>query len=331
MRGFLLSTFLLILLAGGALFGAVTLYERPGPLARDTAIVVPHGRLARVVASLQRQGALAQGNPARYGLLLAALLTRSDGPVHAGELAFPAHASPRVLLHVLRTGRPVEHALTIPEGLTAAQIALLVDHADALSGATPVPPEGGILPQTYDYERGTARAMLVSRMQQALRRTLAAVWDGRDRQAGLSDPSELLRLASMVERETAVGDERPMVARVFLNRLRLGMRLQSDPTVAYAATGGLGALGRPLGRADLAQANPYNTYVAPGLPPGPICAPGAASMQAVAHPAAGDMLYFVANGTGGHAFAATLADHLRNVALLRAREAAPAPARVPGQ
>lgn len=319
----LLSLFALLLLFGIALFGVIALYERPGPLPRDTAIVIPHGRLMAAIAALQQQGALPAGEAVRYGFRLAARLTRDDGPIHAGELAFPGHASPRELLRVLRTAHPVQHDLTIPEGLTAAQIALLVMRADALSGPVAVPEEGSILPETYAFERGTTRAVLVGRMQSAMRRSLAAIWDGRDPAVGLADPSALLRLASMVERETAIPAERPLVARVFLNRLRLGMRLQSDPTVAYAASGGLG-LSRPLSRADLARPGPDNTYVITGLPADPICAPGAASLRAAAHPAPGDALYFVADGSGGHAFAADLPDHLRNVARLRAREAAPA-------
>ena len=322
----LLSLVVLSLLVGVSLVGTYALYARPGPLPRDTAITVPHGRLAAVIAALQRQGALPAGEAVRTGFRLAARLTRGDGPIHAGELAFPAHASPRELLHVLRTARPVQHALTIPEGLTAAQIAWLIAQAEPLSGPVPVPEEGSILPETYAFERDTPRAVLVARMQLAMRRDLAAIWDGRDPAAGLSGSSELLALASMVERETATASERPMVARVFLNRLRLGMRLQSDPTVAYAASGGLG-LARPLSRADLAQPNPYNTYVVAGLPAGAICAPGVASLRAVAHPAPGDALYFVADGSGGHAFATDLSDHLRNVARLRAREAAPVAAR----
>ncbi len=324
MRWFLFLLAMLLLLGAG-LLGAYMLYSRPGPLPRDTAIVIPHGRLAAAIEALQEHAALPPGEAARYGFRLAALLTRNDGPIHAGELEFPAHASAADLLHVLRTAHPVQHELTIPEGLTAAQIALLVEHAEPLSGPVPVPEEGSVLPETYAFERSTPRAVLVGRMQLAMRRSLATIWDGRDPAAGLSGPSELLRLASMVERETAIAAERPMVARVFLNRLRLGMRLQSDPTVAYAASGGLG-LTRPLTRADLAQPNPYNTYVATGLPVGAICAPGVASLRAVAHPAPGDALYFVADGTGGHAFASDLPDHLRNVARLRARESAAAPA-----
>ncbi len=306
----------------GTLLGGVLLYDAPGPLDVDTAIVVPRGGVNVAVAALQRRGALPSGRAARAGFRLAILLTRREGTIHAGELLFPAHASPRALLAVLRDARPVQHVLTIPEGLTAAQVATLLESAGALSGETPVPQEGDVLPETYAYERGTSRSALVERMRAAMRDRLSAIWRDRDPALPLSTSSQLLTLASIVERETALPAERPLVARVFLNRLRLGMRLQSDPTVAYAASGGLG-LSRPLRRSDLAQPNPYNTYAVGGLPPDAICAPGTASLRAVAHPAPGDALYFVADGSGGHAFASSLADHQRNVARLRAREATP--------
>ena len=310
--------FCLLPLAGG-----YVMYGLPGPLPRDTPLVVPHGNLALVISELQQQQALPDGKFFRLGFRLAAALTRRDGAIHAGELAFPTHASMRELLQVLRMAPPVEHELTIPEGLTSAQIALLLAHGKALSGPTPMPREGSVLPETYAYQLNTRRNVLLGRMQQTMQRTLDAVWTKRDPALGLADPAQLVTLASIVERETALPAERPLVARVFLNRMRLGMKLQSDPTVAYAASGGLGILGRPLSRADLAQPGPYNTYAVAGLPPGPICAPGEASLQAVAHPATGDQLYFVADGTGGHAFASDLPAHVRNVARLRAREAGP--------
>ncbi len=326
-RGLLAAWFVLVMLAAAAVSGAIVLYGRPGPLPHARAIVVPHGPVSDAGRALQQPGALPAGLLARAGFRAAVRLTRAYGPIHAGEFEFPAYASLRALLLVLRTGQPVQHATTVPEGLTSAQIALLLAKAEALSGPVPVVAEGSVLPQTYDYVLGTTRAALALRMRHAMQAALAGIWAGRDRQAGLTSPAELVVLASMVERETALGPERPLVARVFLNRLRLGMRLQSDPTVAYAATGGLGELRRPLSRADLELDNPYNTYVVPGLPPGPICAPGVASMLAVAHPAASDALYFVANGNGGHAFADTLAEHLQNVGRLRAlhgaSEAAP--------
>ena len=329
MRRVLTLLFPLVLVCGLAALGGLWLYGRPGPLERNTAIVIPHGGLASVGVALQREGALPEGPAALLGFRLAGRITRNQGPVHAAELAFPAHASMRDLLLVLRTARPVRHDLTIPEGLTAAQIAMLVAGAAALGGPAPVPPEGSVMPDTYAYELGTSRRDLVGRMQAAMRRKLAQVWAGRAPQPELARPEDLLILASVVERETAEAGERSLVARVFLNRLHQGMRLQSDPTVIYGVSGGLGVLSRPLSRADLAQPNPYNSYLLAGLPPGPICAPGVASLEAVAHPATGDALYFVADGSGGHAFASDLLTHLQNVARLRALEAshaAPVPA-----
>jgi UPF0755 protein len=219
---------------------------------------------------------------------------------------------------VLRTARPVQHRLTIPEGLTAAAIALLVERTETLAGDAVVPAEGAVLPDTYLHERGTPRAAVLERATRAMERALAEAWAGRADGLPLANPQEMLVLASIVERETGRSDERARVAQVFINRLRRGMRLQSDPTVVYAASGGAGVLDRPISRADLDAQHPYNTYRIPALPPGPIASPGVASLQAVARPAAGDELFFVADGTGGHAFARTLEEHNRNVARWRA-------------
>jgi UPF0755 protein len=271
-----------------------------------------------VVAQALRDAGLL-GDRLTNGTLTFRAAARLDraGPLHAGEFHFPAHARLRTVLDVLGTGRPVAHLLTIPEGLTAAQIARLLDAAEPLAGADSVPDEAGLLPQTYAFPRGTLRAAFLQRAAQALDRALDAGWAARAPDLPLGSPRDALILASLVERETAIADERPHVAAVFLNRLRLGMKLQSDPTVAYAATGGLGGP-HSLSRADLDDDNPYNTYRHAGLPPGPICAPGLAAIQAVLRPARSDDLYFVADGTGGHVFAQTLADHERNVARWRA-------------
>ena len=319
------AVFLVVLVcaAGLAAAGARFVFERPGPLAAATDLVVPHGSTRDVAHALEAAGAI--DSPLAFRL--AVLATRSDGPIHAAELAFPARASLRQVLAVLRTGHPVEHAITIPEGLTAAEIAALVERGAALAGPVAVPHEGAVLPQTYDYERGTTRNALLARMRAAMDAALNGAWRGRAPGTGLRSPGELLILASMVERETAVAAERPMVAAVFLNRLRLGMKLQSDPTAAYQATGGLGFLARPLTRSDLALAGTTNTYVLPGLPLAPICSPGLLSLEAAAHPAATDALYFVASGTGGHVFAASLGEHLRNVDVYRAEQAAGSVAR----
>jgi len=288
-------------------------FHAPGPLPEARAVVVPRGGPVRLGEALAGAGVIE--SPA--ALRVAAWATGNEGPLRAGEFLFPSGASLRDVLTILRTARPVQHRLTIPEGLTAAAIAVLVEAADALAGDPVVPPEGMVLPDTYQYERGATRAGVLDRAIHAMQRALADAWAGRAEGLPLASPQEMLVLASIVERETGRPEERSKVAQVFLNRLKRGMRLQSDPTVAYAASFGAGVLDRPLSRADLDAPNPYNTYRNPGLPPGPIASPGMAALNAVAHPAGGDDLYFVADGNGGHAFARTLEDHNRNVARWR--------------
>jgi UPF0755 protein len=292
-------------------------FHAPGPLTEARNVVVPRGSPADVAGRLAEQGVIADVRAFRLG----ALLTRDEGSLHAAELAFPAGASLRQVLTILRTARPVQHRLTIPEGLTAAQIARLVDRAEALTGNPPVPEEGAVLPQSYAYEYGDSREAVIERATTAMQRQLAQIWADRDEDLPLATPRDLLILASIVERETARPEERPLIAAVFLNRLKRGMKLQSDPTVAYTVSGGMGTIERGLSRADLEQASPYNTYRITGLPPGPIASPGLAALQAVARPARTDDLYFVADGTGGHAFARTLEAHNRNVARWRALSA----------
>jgi UPF0755 protein len=290
------------------------LVDGAGPLEEARAVVVPRGGITDVGVALAKAGIIEQ--PLMFRI--AAWLTDGEGILHAGELDFPAHASLRTVLAVLRTGHPVQHFLTIPEGLTAHQIAALMDRAEATTGAAPIPAEGSVLPQTYAYEYGTTRPALMARAQAVMARELAAAWADRGPGVNLASPRDAVILASIVERETARPDERPHVASVYLNRLRLGMRLQADPTVVYAASGGLGVLDHKLTRGELERDDPYNTYRVVGLPPGPICSPGLASIQAVLHPMPSDDLYFVADGTGGHVFARTGAEHSRNVAQWRA-------------
>ena len=286
-----------------------------GPLASAHPIVVPVGSPAHIAESLHAAAVIER--PLEFRL--AAWWTAREGALHAGEFAFPAQASLRQVLTILRTARPVQHRLTIPEGLTAAQIAALLDRAEALSGDTPLPGEGMVLPQTYAFERGTSRVALLERMTAAMGKTLAETWANRDPALKLASPDQLLTLASLVERETSRPEERPHVAAVYLNRLRMGMKLQSDPTVVYAASGGLGVLDHALTRTELDQPGPYNTYRNAALPPGPIASPGLAALQAAAHPVASDDLYFVADGTGGHNFARSLDEHNKNVAKWRAQ------------
>ena len=292
-------------------------YTGPGPLSTEQDIVVPHGNYATTLSALQSAGVIPADWWSSRIFLSAVALTRKDGQLHAAELHFPAYASIAQTLWILRHGKPVQHRLTIPEGLTAWQIQALIQAAPFLTGDTPLPEEGSTLPQTYTYLRNSSRKDLLAHMQVSMAQTLKQIWAEREPGLPLNSPAELVTLASVVEKETAQPAERPSVARVFYNRLQKNMRLQTDPTVIYALTQGKPPLDRPLTHADLQTSSPYNTYVNTGLPPGPICSPGSAALEAAAHPAQGDMLYFVANGTGGHNFASTLAEHNHNVVLFR--------------
>jgi len=249
-------------------------------------------------------------------------LTRGDGQLKGGEYAFPAGITPEQLLALLRSGKTVVHHLTVPEGFTVAEIAALVQHADALAGELgPLPAEGSLFPATYYYAWGDKRQAMIELMRRKMDKTLDELWPTRSATVALADRLQAVTLASIIEKETGIADERPKIAGVFFNRLRLGMKLQSDPTVSYAVTQGQAPLGRPLTKADLDTASPYNTYRQAGLPPGPICNPGRAALIAALRPDDTDALYFVADGSGGHAFAATLDAHRQNVARWRALEA----------
>ena len=326
MTGRILALFAVLLL-GAAGAWVYAQWDAPGPLPAAAAVMVPRAGLEEVAAELRRDGVIAR--PLVFRVL--ALATSANGPLHAGELMFPASASLHQVLTALRTARPVQHRVTIPEGRTAAQVAVIIDSAEALTGDAPVPDEGSIMPETYNYERGTSREQVMDRARSAMERALDAAWAARAPGLPLASKTEALVLASIVEKETARASERPLVAAVFLNRLRQGMRLQSDPTVVYGVCGGLGVLGHPITRSELDHADPYNTYVIAGLPPAPICMPGAAALRAVTQPAASDALFFVADGTGGHAFARTQDDHLRNVARWREIERARALPALPVQ
>ena len=224
----------------------------------------------------------------------------------------------RETIETIVEGKVVQHAFTIPEGLTSEQIVARLAEVDFLAGnIREIPKEGTLLPDTYNFPRGATREQAIQRMQQAHSRVLKEIWDRRNSEVPVQTPEALVTLASIVEKETGRADERSRVAAVFANRIRQRMKLQSDPTIIYGLVGGKGTLGRPIMRSEIDQPTPYNTYVIVGLPPGPIANPGRASLEATASPARTKELFFVADGTGGHAFAENLQQHQQNVTKLR--------------
>ena len=303
----------LALLSGIAGWAGWNAWQRPGPLAEATTIIIPRGGTEAIATVLRERGVI--GDPRLFAA--AAWLTRGEGPLRAAEFVLPANASLRQVLTVLREGRPVQRRLTIAEGLTARQIIAVLERAEGLTGEVPPLAEGAALPETYAYSWGDTRASIARRAVTAMDQALAEAWAGRAPGLPLANLREALILASIIERETGVATERELVAGVFINRLRRGMMLQSDPTVAYVPGQGL-PLDRPLTRADLDQPHPFNTYRIRGLPPGPIASPGREALRAATRPAETEYLYFVADGSGGHAFARTLEEHNRNVARWRA-------------
>ena len=301
---------------------ALQWYEAPGPSSEAKTIVLErHGTSEAIGGTLEGAGILTH---VRLFMLAARL---AGGELKAGEYLFPAAISPAGILDLLRSGKTVVHRLVVPEGLTSPEIVALVTQAEAMSGdVTARPDEGALLPETYFYSWGDKRQALIDRMHRGMTKLVAELWAARKPGLALDTPAEAVTLASIVEKETGIEAERPMIAGVFYNRLKLGMKLQSDPTVSYAITQGDHPLGRSLSRADLDLASPYNTYFAKGLPPGPIANPGRAALKAVLDPAATDALYFVADGSGGHAFSATLDAHNKAVQHWRQLQAAPKPA-----
>lgn len=306
-------------IAAGLAVWFIAAFERPNPNSLAATIVVPRGGGVDDIAKLlERNGVI--DNPLAF--VLGVRVNRMAGRLRAGEYAFPGGVSPRAIMEQMVSGRVVVYRLTIPEGLTTAQILRLVGNAEALGGdITLQPAEGELMPDTYHYVRGESRDGLIARMQKAMRETVESLWLQRNGESVLQTPQQALILASVVEGETGVSAERALVAGVFHNRLRRGMRLQSDITVAYGVAKREGlpgnVLNRPLSREDLAAADPYNTYVKDGLPPSPINNPGKSAIAAAINPTATDALFFVADGTGGHTFSRTLDEHNRAVAHLR--------------
>ncbi|MFL6829458.1 MAG: endolytic transglycosylase MltG [Sphingomicrobium sp.] len=282
----------------------------PGPSARPAAVIVPEGATVTSTANnLQRLGVIRSARWFRVG----ARLMGSGDPVQAGEFEVPKGMSAAAVLDLLQHGRPVQRLITVTEGMPAIIVAERLAANPYLSGPVPPIAEGSVLPDSYGYKRGETRVALAGRMRAAMTRTLDRLWRNRGYDCPIDTREQAVILASIVEKETGKAAERPMIAGVYCNRLRIGMKLDADPTVIYPVTKGK-PLGRRIRRSELTADNGYNTYRRSGLPAGPIANPGKASIAAVLHPARTKAIYFVADGTGGHVFADSFAQHQANVA-----------------
>ncbi|MEL7230310.1 MAG: endolytic transglycosylase MltG [Pseudomonadota bacterium] len=320
----LMLVFFGALLYAGSVWYTQTEFEARGPLEAETTFVVPKGAtFTSIIPGLEEKNIIARQNVLRvFSRGVRAAGKASD--LKAGEFAFEPGMSMRQVMMQLTEGRAIQYSLTFPEGWTSFRMMERIAADETLKGdVPPIPPEGTMLPQTYAFQKGMTRDQLVQLMRDSMHKTMRTVWNERQPNLPLKSMEEMVTLASIVEKETAVASERPRVAAVFVNRLRKGMRLQTDPTVIYGIWGGQG---KPkdrggLRRSELRKPTPYNTYVINGLPPGPIANPGIDALRAVANPIESDELYFVADGTGGHVFSKTLAEHNANVKKWRAIEA----------
>ncbi len=290
-------------------------FDAPGPLGEISSVVIPKGEGALEIAErLEKSRIIDDRRVFMLQYYVARLYSGAGGAerysLKAGEYEFQKEASVRQVLDTIISGRGILQKLTVPEGLTSRQIVERLRAEPGLSGEiAEVPPEGTLLPDTYKFSRGASRQELIDRMRAEHAKVLASLWQSRDTTVPLQTPEEAVVLASIVEKETGRADERPRVAAVFVNRLRKGMRLQSDPTIIYGIVGGQGPLGRPISRSDIDTKTAYNTYHIDALPPGPICNPGRAAIAATLSPPSTTDLFFVADGTGGHTFTSTLKDH----------------------
>ena len=283
-----------------------------GPLTEAVTVDIAKGSSSQKVAEiLYNEGVI--NSPFLFRVLMKC--KQADGHLKAGEYLFEKHISMKQVFDKILQGDVLYHKVTIPEGYTVGQTMYLLSTNDYLSGEfEKMPQEGTLLPETYTFQKGEPRLVIIKKAMSAMNEKLDDIWNARAEGLPYRSKTDLLIMASIIEKETAVNDERAKVASVFVNRLRKGMLLQTDPTVIYAITEGKEELNRALTRKDLQIDNPYNTYRYAGLPPTPICNPGEASLWAAAHPETTDFIYFVADGTGGHNFAKTLAEHNRNVA-----------------
>ena len=297
--------------AGAAGFYAYQQYTIPGPLAEKRVFIVEQGLGTPEMAAVLEQAGIISNARIFTGM---AYVTGTRGRLKAGEYEFAAAASMQDVMALIASGKSIAYKLSVPEGFTSEMAVDRVNANEMLTGdPAVVPAEGSIMPDTFVFRRGMTRQKLVQDMQTAQVKLLQELWDKRIPVTVIETKEQAVTLASIVEKETGVASERPIIASVFINRLKKGMRLQSDPTIIYGIVGGKGKLDRSLTRNDIETETPYNTYRINGLPPGPIANPGRAALEAVLYPPSTEYLYFVANGSGGHAFASTLEEHNRNV------------------
>lgn len=305
--------FVALCLTGGSVYSLYSqLYEQNDKTESSLILVEKGDSMHTIARKLKRDGYI-NSVPV---FKLAGRLTGEATNLKAGEYRIPAHASPKLILDILVGGQTVVRRMTIPEGLTGAQVVDMLMSTAALFGdiGEPVAPNGALLPETYVFAYGSPRRVVYQRMKDAMQKTIDELWENRNPDLPYTTVEEALTMASIVEKETSVPSERARIAGVFVNRLKKGMRLQTDPTVIYAVTNGTMELKRPLTFADLKKDHPFNTYTRKGLPPAPICNPGRESIAAALNPAETKELYFVADGTGGHAFARTFDEHRANIA-----------------
>lgn len=312
------ALFALAILAGAAWIWEQWNFAAPGPAAprgrSETVVEIPAGaRLWNIAGRLRNAGVVESAALFALGVRL-----RSEsGLLRAGEYAIPSQVSMEDLVAILVAGHSIEHKITAAEGLTSAMVADIVNGDPELAGAPQgAPPEGTLLPETYFFTKGTTRSAIIARMREAQAAFVARAWAARISELPFQSPQQAVTLASIVEKETAIPEERRHIAAVFINRLRLGMKLELDPTVIYGISSGY-PLGHGIRASELAAGTPYNTYVVTGLPPTPICNPGKQSIAAALNPEQSSDLYFVADGTGGHVFASSIDEHERNVARWR--------------
>ncbi len=313
-KGLLIFFFGVIVLSvvavGAGAYLAQKEIKRAGPLTEQTIVQFKNGSSVNAIGET-----LAENNIIRNADLfkVAVRLRKAQGALKAGEYQFSPGLSVEEVIDVLMEGNSILHFVTIPEGRTTAQILKILQEDPVLTGdITITPREGALLPETYGFSRGDSRDMIITRMMKDQQKVIEELWETRKSGLPLSNPRDAIILASIVEKETGVAGERDRIAAVFINRLNRKMRLESDPTIIYGLTQGE-PLGRGLRVSEIRGETPYNTYVINGLPPTPICNPGKASIEAVLNPSDSEEIFFVADGTGGHAFAKTLREHNANV------------------